>query len=39
MKLGGPIVVIVKPGVGHHPHSLKDPRPRSWSRHPPESVS
>jgi len=25
-KLGGPIVLIVKPGVGHHPHSLKDPR-------------
>lgn len=24
-KLGGPITVIVKPGVGHHPHSLKDP--------------
>ncbi len=26
-KLGGPIKVIVKPGVGHHPHSLKDPTP------------
>ncbi len=26
-KLGGPITVIVKPGVGHHPHSLKDPKP------------
>jgi len=25
--LGGPITVIVKPGVGHHPHSLKDPQP------------
>ncbi|MGC3972258.1 MAG: prolyl oligopeptidase family serine peptidase [Pirellulales bacterium] len=25
--LGGPIEVIVKPGVGHHPHSLKDPKP------------
>lgn len=25
--LGGPITVIVKPGVGHHPHSLKDPKP------------
>jgi len=24
-KLGGPITVIVKQGVGHHPHSLKDP--------------
>lgn len=26
-KLGGEIKVIVKPGVGHHPHSLKDPKP------------
>jgi pimeloyl-ACP methyl ester carboxylesterase len=26
-KLGGPIRVINKPGVGHHPHSLKDPAP------------
>jgi pimeloyl-ACP methyl ester carboxylesterase len=26
-KLGGPITVIAKPGVGHHPHSLKDPTP------------
>lgn len=26
-KLGGPITVIAKPGVGHHPHSLKDPAP------------
>ncbi len=25
--LGGPIEVIAKPGVGHHPHSLKDPTP------------
>jgi pimeloyl-ACP methyl ester carboxylesterase len=25
--LGGPITVIVKPGVNHHPHSLKDPKP------------
>jgi pimeloyl-ACP methyl ester carboxylesterase len=25
--LGGPITVIVKPGVGHHPHSLPDPKP------------
>lgn len=24
---GGPIEVIVKPGVAHHPHSLKDPAP------------
>jgi len=23
--LGGPIRVIIKPGCGHHPHSLKDP--------------
>ena len=26
-KLGGEIRVIHKPGVGHHPHSLKDPGP------------
>ena len=26
-KLGGVIEVIAKPGVGHHPHSLKDPTP------------
>ena len=26
-KLGGSIRVIHKPGVGHHPHSLKDPTP------------
>ncbi len=26
-KLGGRIEVIRKPGVGHHPHSLKDPAP------------
>jgi pimeloyl-ACP methyl ester carboxylesterase len=25
--LGGPIAVIRKPGVGHHPHSLADPSP------------
>jgi alpha-L-fucosidase len=25
-QLGGPITVITKPAVGHHPHSLKDPR-------------
>jgi alpha-beta hydrolase superfamily lysophospholipase len=24
-KLGGPITLIVKPELGHHPHSLKDP--------------
>ncbi|MFZ4387821.1 MAG: alpha/beta fold hydrolase, partial [Chthoniobacterales bacterium] len=26
-ELGGKIEVIVKPGVGHHPHSLTDPTP------------
>ena len=26
-KLGGEIKVILKPGVGHHPHSLEDPTP------------
>jgi len=26
-KLGGEIKLIVKKGVGHHPHSLKDPAP------------
>jgi hypothetical protein len=26
-KLGGSIQVIYKPGIGHHPHSLKDPKP------------
>lgn len=26
-KLGGPIKVILKPGVGHHPHGLDDPTP------------
>ncbi len=25
-KLGGEIKVITKPGVGHHPHSLRDPQ-------------
>ena len=25
--MGGKIEVIVKPGVDHHPHSLKDPKP------------
>jgi lysophospholipase L1-like esterase/pimeloyl-ACP methyl ester carboxylesterase len=26
-KLGGPITLIRKPGVGHHPHGLDDPAP------------
>ncbi|MFP6765309.1 MAG: alpha/beta hydrolase [Planctomycetaceae bacterium] len=26
-KLNGSIQVISKPGIGHHPHSLKDPKP------------
>ncbi len=26
-KAGGKIVLIKKPGIGHHPHSLKDPQP------------
>jgi pimeloyl-ACP methyl ester carboxylesterase len=26
-KLGGSIQVISKPGIGHHPHALKDPTP------------
>jgi len=26
-KMGGSIEVIHKPGIGHHPHSLKDPQP------------
>jgi|GEM_PF-601398 len=26
-KLGGTTQVISKPGVGHHPHSLRDPQP------------
>ncbi|MBU6303694.1 MAG: alpha/beta hydrolase [Verrucomicrobia bacterium] len=26
-KLGGPVKVILKPGVDHHPHSLQDPAP------------
>ncbi|MCH2365774.1 MAG: hypothetical protein MK554_00950 [Planctomycetes bacterium] len=25
--LGGNIRVIIKAGVGHHPHSLKNPKP------------
>ncbi|MGE5194932.1 MAG: GDSL-type esterase/lipase family protein, partial [Deltaproteobacteria bacterium] len=25
--MGGPITVIAKPGVGHHPHSLQNPSP------------
>lgn len=27
LALGGPVELIVKPGVGHHPHSLEDPEP------------
>ena len=26
-KLGCEIILISKPGVGHHPHSLKNPAP------------
>jgi hypothetical protein len=26
-QLGGSIVLIPKPGVGHHPHGLADPTP------------
>ena len=26
-ELGGTIKVISKPGIGHHPHALKDPKP------------
>jgi len=26
-EFGGDITVISKPGIGHHPHSLKDPKP------------
>lgn len=26
-EMGGEIKVIVKPGIGHHPHSLEDPTP------------
>lgn len=26
-KIGGPLTVIPKPGVGHHPHSLTNPTP------------
>jgi hypothetical protein len=25
--LGGEITVLHKPGVGHHPHGLDDPKP------------
>jgi len=29
--LGGHVELILKPGVGHHPHSLEDPTPiDSW---------
>jgi alpha-beta hydrolase superfamily lysophospholipase len=27
LALGGPVEIILKPGVEHHPHSLKDPKP------------
>lgn len=27
MALGGPVEVIIKPGVDHHPHSLDNPEP------------
>ncbi len=27
MALGGPVEVILKPGVDHHPHSLENPEP------------
>lgn len=39
--LGGTFEVIHKPGVGHHPHSLKDPTPivdfvlAAWADHAP----
>jgi hypothetical protein len=26
-QFGGKLQMIVKPGVGHHPHSLEDPQP------------
>jgi hypothetical protein len=26
-QLGGEIQVIRKPGIGHHPHGLDDPKP------------
>jgi pimeloyl-ACP methyl ester carboxylesterase len=26
-NLGGPVETLIKPGVGHHPHSLEDPAP------------
>lgn len=37
--LNGPVEVIEKPGVGHHPHSLADPMPivRFIRNHPPTS--
>lgn len=40
-ELGGTFEVIHKPGVRHHPHSLKDPTPivdfvlAAWAGHPP----
>lgn len=27
LALGGPVEVIIKPGVDHHPHSLENPEP------------
>lgn len=27
MALGGPVEVLLKPGVDHHPHSLDNPAP------------
>jgi pimeloyl-ACP methyl ester carboxylesterase len=27
LELGGTIEVIMKPGIGHHPHSLENPKP------------
>lgn len=40
-KLGGSITLIVKPGVGHHPHGLDDPTPivEFIVRHAPRSVA
>ena len=26
-ELGGSIQILSKPGIGHHPHSLVDPKP------------
>ncbi|MBI3831061.1 MAG: alpha/beta hydrolase [Planctomycetes bacterium] len=40
-NMGGEIVLIVKPGVGHHPHSLEDPAPivDFVLRHAPQAES